>query len=81
VKLMIKWPNVHYMTSAIAPKHIPPAVLQYANTRGADRIMFASDYPLLTHERCLGEAVNLPFRDDAKLEKFLSVNARALFFS
>lgn len=80
VKLMLKWPNVHYMTSAIAPKHVPPAVLQYANTRGTDRIMFASDYPLLTHERCLAEAVSLPFRDAEKLEKYLSVNARVLFF-
>ena len=81
VKLMVKWPNVSYMTSAIAPKHIPAAIFQYANTRGADRIMFASDYPLLTHERCLGEAVSLPFRDAEKLAKFLSGNATALFFS
>ncbi len=41
VKLMIKWPNAHYMTSAIAPKHVPAQVIQYANTRGADRVMFA----------------------------------------
>jgi predicted TIM-barrel fold metal-dependent hydrolase len=80
VKLMVKWPNVSWMSSAIAPKHIPPAILGYANTRGADRIMFASDYPLLTHERCMSEVVKLPFRDEAKLEKFLSVNARVLLF-
>ncbi|GAA0607692.1 hypothetical protein GCM10009547_07010 [Sporichthya brevicatena] len=81
VKLMVKWPNVSYMTSAIAPKHIPPAILQYANTRGADRVMFASDYPLLTHERCLGEVVNLEFRDAEKLQKYVAGNAEALFFS
>jgi predicted TIM-barrel fold metal-dependent hydrolase len=81
VKLMVKWPNVSYMSSAIAPKHLPPAILAYANTRGADRIMFASDYPLLTHERCMGEVVTMPFRDAEKLEKYLSVNAGVMFFS
>ena len=81
VKLMVKWPNVSYVSSAIAPKHIPPAVISYANTRGADRVMFASDYPLLTHERCMAEVVNLPFRDQEKLDKFLSVNAGVMFFS
>jgi predicted TIM-barrel fold metal-dependent hydrolase len=77
---MVKWPNVHYMTSAIAPKHIPSAIIDYANTRGADRIMFASDYPLLTHGRCTREARALPFRDQARFAKFMAENARALFF-
>jgi hypothetical protein len=80
VKLMIKWPNVHYMTSAIAPKHVPAQVLHYANTRGADRVMFASDFPLLTHERCATELAAMPFRDRERHEKFLSGNASALFF-
>lgn len=80
VKLMLKWPNVHYMSSAIAPKHLPPAVLHYANTRGGDRVMFGSDYPLLTHERCMREAVALPFRDQDKLDRYLAHNAQRLFF-
>lgn len=80
VKLMVKWPNIHYMTSAIAPKHIPPAIIDYANTRGADRIMFASDYPLLSHDRCMREACALPFRDAERLTKFVAGNAQRLFF-
>ena len=44
-------------------------------------VMFASDYPLLTHERCLGEVVNLEFRDAEKLQKYVAGNAEALFFS
>jgi predicted TIM-barrel fold metal-dependent hydrolase len=81
VKLMVKWPNVHYMSSAIAPRHIPRAIIDYANTRGADRIMFASDYPLLTHERCLREARALPWRDRDRFTKFVATNAQALFFA
>lgn len=76
VKLMLKWPNLFYMTSAFAPKRIPPAILQYLNSRGADRIMWASDYPVLTFERCLKDISGMKFRDDETLEKFLSGNAR-----
>jgi hypothetical protein len=81
VKLMLKWPNVHYMSSAIAPRYIPGAIIDYANTRGADRVMFASDYPLLTHERCMREARALPFKDAARFIRFVATNAQALFFA
>ncbi len=77
VKLMVKWPNISYMSSAIAPKHIPPPVIHYANTRGADRVMWASDFPLLTHERCMREARELPFRSQEHFDKFVSHNASA----
>jgi predicted TIM-barrel fold metal-dependent hydrolase len=80
VKLMVKWPNIHYMTSAFAPKHIPGAIIDYANTRGADRVLFASDYPLLTHERCMNEARALPFRDIDRFNKFVAGNAQRLLF-
>jgi predicted TIM-barrel fold metal-dependent hydrolase len=42
--------------------------------------MFASDYPLLTLDRCLREVVELPFRDRDRFEKFVARNAEALFF-
>jgi predicted TIM-barrel fold metal-dependent hydrolase len=81
VKLMIKWRNIHYMTSAFAPKHIPKQVIDYVNSRGADRVMWASDFPLLTHERCLREAAELPFKDQDRFDRFMTGNAEALFFS
>ena len=30
VKLMLKWPGLHYCTSAFAPKHYPKAIIDYA---------------------------------------------------
>ena len=81
VKLLLKWPNLHYMTSAFAPKYIPKPIIDFANTRGADKVMFASDYPLLTLERCMREAAELPFKDQERFEKFVARNAEALFFS
>ena len=40
VKLMLKWPNLYYSTSAFAPKHYPKAVIDYANSRGADTVSY-----------------------------------------
>jgi hypothetical protein len=37
--------------------------------------------PLLTHERCLREALALPFRDQQRFDKFVAANAQRLFFS
>ena len=46
MKLMLKWPGLYYMTSAFAPKYYPKAIIDYANTRGADKIMYAGYYPM-----------------------------------
>ena len=37
VKLMLKWPGLHYSTSAFAPKYYPKDVIDFANKRGATR--------------------------------------------
>ena len=81
VKLMVKYPRLYYMTSAFLPKYIPQSIIDYANARGADRIMYASDYPLLSLSRCMEEAVKLPIRDQERFDKFISGNAQSLFFS
>ncbi|HEY0227580.1 MAG TPA: amidohydrolase family protein [Mycobacterium sp.] len=81
VKLMVKWPQISYMSSALAPKHIPKPVIDYVHTRGADRVMFASDYPLFTNRRCMSEVRELPFKDAERFEKFGAANATKLFFA
>jgi predicted TIM-barrel fold metal-dependent hydrolase len=48
------------------------------NTRGQDRIVFASDHPVLSMERCLAEAAELDLRDGV-LDKYLYANAKRLF--
>ena len=60
VKLMLKWPNLYYSTSAFAPKYYPKAIIDYANTRGADKIMYAGYYPMgLSIERIMTEMLSL----------------------
>ena len=79
VKLMLKWPNLYYMPSAFAPKHYPEAIIKYANTRGAEKIMYAGYYPMgLTLERIFTEMPNVPFRDHV-WPKFLRDNAIRVF--
>ena len=49
------------------------------NTRGQDKIMFASDHPVLSFERCVKEAQDLDLREGV-LDKFLYSNAEQLFW-
>jgi predicted TIM-barrel fold metal-dependent hydrolase len=75
VKLMLKWPNLHYSTSAFAPRYYPKAVLDYANTRGADRIIYAGYFPMgLSLERIMTEMHDVPLKDEV-WPKFLRDNA------
>jgi predicted TIM-barrel fold metal-dependent hydrolase len=79
VKLMLKYPNLYYSTSAFAPKHYPQAIIDYANTRGAHKIMYAGYYPMgLSLERIFRELPEVPFKDEV-WPAFLSVNARRVF--
>jgi uncharacterized protein len=75
VKLMLKWPNLYYSTSAFAPRYYPKAIVDYANTRGADKIIYAGYFPAgLTYDRIFGDLPNVPFNDDV-WPKFLRHNA------
>jgi predicted TIM-barrel fold metal-dependent hydrolase len=76
VKLMLKWPNLYYSTSAFAPKHYPKEIIDYANTRGADKIIYAGYFPMgLSLERIFTDMPNVPFKDEV-WPKFLRQNAR-----
>ncbi len=77
---MVKYRNLRLMTSAWSPKYLPESLLHYMRTRGKDRIMFASDYPVLSMERCLGEAAALDLPDEVR-QGWLYDNADAFFFA
>jgi uncharacterized protein len=79
VKLMLKWHGLHYMTSAFAPKYYPKAVIDYANTRGAHKVMYAGYYPMgLSLQRIFDELPHVPLRDHV-WEPFLRDNAHRVF--
>ncbi len=78
VKLMLKWPNLTYMTSAFAPKYYPQDIVNYMNTRGADKIMYATGYPLIDISRAMKEIKGLPLKEHV-WPKFLRENAIRVF--
>jgi predicted TIM-barrel fold metal-dependent hydrolase len=79
VKLLLKWPNLFYSTSAFAPKHYAKDIVEYANTRGADKVMYAGYFPMgLSLDRIFAELPAVPFRDEV-WPKFLRENAVRVF--
>jgi predicted TIM-barrel fold metal-dependent hydrolase len=79
VKLMLKWPNLYYSTSAFAPKYYPKTIIDFANTRGADKVMYAGYFPMgLSLERIFKDMQNVPLRDEV-WPKFLRENAAKVF--
>jgi hypothetical protein len=75
VKLMLKWPNLYYSTSAFAPKYYPKAIIDYANSRGADKVLYAGYFPMgLSLERIFSELPNVGLKDEV-WPKFLYGNA------
>lgn len=78
IRLLLKYPNLYMMTSAYAPKYLPQELIHFMNTRGGDKILFASDHPVLSFERCLAEAAQLPFREGV-LARYLRDNALRVF--
>jgi predicted TIM-barrel fold metal-dependent hydrolase len=79
VKLMLKWPNLYYSTSAFAPKYYPADIVDYANTRGGDKIIYAGYFPDgLSLQRIFRELPGVPFRDHV-WPLFLRDNAASVF--
>lgn len=78
-KLMLKYPNLYYMTSAFAPKHYPEEIVNFANTRGGDKVMYAGYFPMgLSLDRIFRDMPNVPFKDEV-WPKFLRENAIRVF--
>jgi predicted TIM-barrel fold metal-dependent hydrolase len=79
IRLMIKYPNLHLMTSAWAPKYLPESLLHYMRTRGKQKVIFASDAPVLSITRTVTEAAKLDLPGEV-LDNYLYSNAQRFFF-
>ena len=75
IKLLLKWPNLYYSTSAFAPKYWPKSIIRFANSRGSDKILYGGYFPMgLELTRIFAEMDAVPFKD-AVWPKFLYDNA------
>jgi predicted TIM-barrel fold metal-dependent hydrolase len=80
IRLMVKYPNLHLMTSAWAPKYLPESLLHYMRTRGKTKIIFASDAPVLSITRTTTEARALDLPEEV-MDNWLYANAQRFFFA
>lgn len=79
IKLMIKYPNLYYSTSAFAPRYYPKAIIDYANSRGSNQIMYAGYFPMgMSLDRIFSEMDDVPFKEEV-WPKFLRDNAKRVF--
>jgi len=73
-----KHDNVYVETSARTPKHWPAAFVDFVRGWGRDKVIWATDYPLLGFERTLAELEQLGL-DDGILRKVVRDNAVRAF--
>lgn len=78
VALLQKFENFYLTTAGWAPRYLPAEVVQFMNTRGRHKVMWATDYPLIPVDRARSETDDLPLRDGVK-ECYLGANAVRVF--
>lgn len=59
-------PNVYIDLSGWSPKYFPSQLVQYANTQLRSRMLFGTDFPLITPDRWLKDFETAGFREDVK---------------
>ncbi len=70
-------PLVHVDLSGWSPRYFPPQLVRYANTLLQDKVLFGSDFPLLTPDRWLRDFEELPIKPEVR-PKILKENAARL---
>ncbi|CAN5626296.1 4-hydroxyphenyl-beta-ketoacyl-CoA hydrolase [soil metagenome] len=70
-------PNVWIDLSGWSPKYFPPQLVQYANSLLKDRVLFGSDYPLITPDRWMDDFQQAGFKPDV-MPLILKENAMRL---
>lgn len=78
VSLTIKFPNFYVDTSAYAVHRLPPDFVDFMKGIGSDRVMFGTNWPMLTPAQCLTHIDSLALSDEQK-DAFLFANARRVF--
>ena len=76
--LTIKFPNFFVDTSAYSLHRLPKGFVDYMKGLGASRVMFGTNWPMLSHAQCLKGLDGLALSEKGR-EAFLSGNARRAF--
>jgi uncharacterized protein len=71
-------PRVYIDLSGWSPKYFPPQLVQYANTLLRHKMLFGSDFPVITPDRWLSDFSKLPIKPEV-VPMILKDNAARLF--
>jgi predicted TIM-barrel fold metal-dependent hydrolase len=70
-------PYVYIDLSGWSPKYFPPQLVQYANTLLKDKVLFGSDFPVITPDRWMADFDKLDIKPEVR-PKILKDNAARL---
>jgi predicted TIM-barrel fold metal-dependent hydrolase len=78
ISVCLHKPQVYIDLSGWSPKYFSPILIQYANTLLKKKMLFGSDYPLITPDRWLADFAAIAIRDEVR-PLILKENAARLF--
>lgn len=78
VSLAGKYPNFYVDTSAYVVARLPASFVEWMRGRGRERVLFGTNWPMLSPSRCLAGLEKLGLDDGAR-DFFLAINARRVF--
>jgi len=78
ISVCLHKPQVYIDLSGWSPKYFSPVLIQYANTLLKHKMLFGSDFPLITPDRWLADFQQIAIRDEVR-PLILKENAMRLF--
>lgn len=78
LSLALKYPNFHIDTSAYVVDRLPAELVRYLRGPGRTRVLFGTNWPMLSAERCIARLDDLGLDDEAT-GLFLGGNAARVF--
>ena len=78
ISICLHKPNAFIDLSGWSPKYFSATLIQYANTLLKNKVLFGSDYPLITPDRWMADFQKIAIRDEVR-PLILKENALKLF--
>lgn len=66
IALAWKHPNLYIGAGAHAPKYWDPALVQFLNSRGKGKVLWGTDFPVITHADSLAQVQELKLKPEAR---------------
>ncbi|HCI81767.1 MAG TPA: 4-hydroxyphenyl-beta-ketoacyl-CoA hydrolase, partial [Ktedonobacter sp.] len=66
ISVCLHKPQVYIDLSGWSPKYFPPQLIQYANTQLKHKVLFGSDFPLITPDRWMADFEKIAIRPEVR---------------